>query len=76
MDWSDCPLVISRPGLISGAPALREDPRMPADLVVENMNLGESVQDVVDNYQLRTSPENVLAIYQYAKRQRALSSVG
>ncbi len=76
MDWSDCPLVISRPGFISGAPALREDPRMPADLVVENMDLGESVQDVVDNYQLRTSPENVLAIYQYAKRQRALSSVG
>lgn len=76
MDWSDCPLVISRPGFISGAPALREDPRVPADLVVENMDLGESVQDVVDNYQLRTSPENVLAIYQYAKRQRALSSVG
>lgn len=76
MDWSDCPLVISRPSFISGVPALREDPRMPADLVVENMDLGESVQDVVDNYQLRTSPENVLAIYQYAKRQRALSSVG
>ena len=76
MDWSDCSLVISRPDFISGAPALREDPRMPADLVVENMDLGESVQDVVDNYQLRTSPENVLAIYQYAKRQRALSSVG
>jgi len=75
MDWSDCPLVISRPGFISGAPALREDPRMPADLVVENMDLGESVQDVVDNYQLRTSPENVFAIYQYAKQQRALSSV-
>ena len=76
MDWSDCPLVISRPEFISGAPALREDPRMPADLVVENMDLGESVQDVIDNYQLRTSPENVCAIYQYAKRQRALSSVG
>jgi len=76
MDWSDCPLVISRPGFISGAPALRDDPRMPADLVVENMDLGQSVQDVVDNYQLRTSPENVFAIYQYAKRQRALSPVG
>ena len=76
MDWSDCPLVTSRPGFISGAPALREDPRMPADLVVENMDLGESVQDLVDNYQLRTSPENVFAIYQHAKRQRGLSSVG
>jgi len=72
MDWSDCPFVISRPGFISGIPALREDPRMPADLVVENMDLGESVQDVVDNYQLRTAPRDVFAIYQYAKRQRAL----
>lgn len=76
MDWSDCPLVISRPGFISGTPALREDPRMPADLVVENMDLGESVQDVVDNYQLRTSAEDVFAIYQHAKRQRAFSSAG
>lgn len=76
MDWSGCSLVISRPGFISGVPALREDPRIPADLVVENMDLGEAVQDVVDNYQLRTSPENVFAIYQYAKRQRALSSAG
>ena len=65
--------MIARPGFISGAPALREDPRMPADLVVENMDLGESAQDVVSNYQLHTSPDDVLAIYHYAKRQRALS---
>ncbi len=75
MDWSSCPLVISRPGFISGAAALRDDPRMPADLVVENMDLGESAQDVVDNYQLRTPPDDVLAVYQYAKRQRALTPV-
>lgn len=75
MDWSGCPLVIARPGFISGAPALRGDPRMPADLVIQNMDLGESAQDVVDNYQLRTTPEDVLAIHQYAKRQRVLSSV-
>jgi uncharacterized protein (DUF433 family) len=48
---------------------------MPADLVVENMDLGESAQDVVDNYQLHTTPGDVLALYQYAKRQRALSPV-
>ena len=54
--------MISRPGFLSGAPALRDDPRVPADLVVENMDLGESVRDVVDNYGLRTSPEDVLAV--------------
>jgi uncharacterized protein (DUF433 family) len=75
MDRSSCPIVVSRPGYISGAPALRDDPRMPADLVVENMDLGESAREVVDNYQLRTKPADVLAVYQYAKRQRALSPV-
>jgi uncharacterized protein (DUF433 family) len=45
---------------------------MPADLVVENMDLGESAQDMVANYQLDTSPSEVLALHQYAKRQRAL----
>jgi uncharacterized protein (DUF433 family) len=73
MDWSGCPIVISRPGYISGAPALRDDPRVPADLVVENMDQGESAQDVVDNYQLRTAPDDVLAVYEYAERQRGLS---
>lgn len=73
MDWSGCSFVIARPGFISGTPALCKDPRMPVDLVVENMDLGESAQDVVSNYQLHTSPDDVLAIYQYAKRQRALN---
>ncbi len=39
-----------------------DDPRMPADLVVENMDLGESAQDMVANYQLDTSPSEVLAL--------------
>jgi len=75
MDWSGCPLVISRPGFLSGAPALRDDPRMPVDLVVENMDLGETAQDVADNYQLRTSPDGIRAVHEYAVRQRALSPV-
>jgi uncharacterized protein (DUF433 family) len=75
MDWSGCPIVVSRPGYISGAPALRDDPRMPDDLVVENMDPGESAQAVVDNYRLRTSPADVLAVYQYAKQQPAFGLV-
>lgn len=72
MDWSGCPLVVSRPGYLAGAPALRDDPRVPADLVVENMDLGESAEDVVETYSLRTSAEDLQQIYEYAKRQRAL----
>jgi uncharacterized protein (DUF433 family) len=70
VNWKDCPLVVSRPGYVSGAPALRDDPRVMVEVVVENMDLGETAQDVIDNYQLRTPLQDVLAIYDYAKRHR------
>ena len=72
MDWTGCPLVVSRAAYLSGTPALRDDPRVPADAVVESMDLGESAEDVVENYGLRTTVKDVLQIYEYAKRQRAL----
>jgi len=70
MHWSGCPIVMPRPGYLSDAPALRDDPRMPADLVVENMDLGESAQGVVDNYRLRTTPDDVIAVYERLARMR------
>jgi uncharacterized protein (DUF433 family) len=70
IDWKDCPFVVSRPGYVSGAPALRDDPRMMADAVVENLDMGETAQEVIENYQLRTSLRDVLAIYDYATKHR------
>ena len=70
IDWSACPLVISRPGYVSGAPALRDDPRVPAETVVVNMDAGETAEDVIENFGLHTRLEDVLAIYDYAKRVR------
>ena len=77
MDWSGCPLVVSRPGYVSGAPALRDDPRMPVQGVIENMDDDEEARtdverarNVVEMFGLRTSVADVLAIYDYAKRQR------
>jgi uncharacterized protein (DUF433 family) len=70
VNWKDCPFVVSRPGYVSGAPALRDDPRVMVEVVVENMDLGETAQDVIDNYQLRTPLQDVIAIYDYANRHR------
>ena len=75
IDWSRCPAVITRPGYLSGKPALRDDPRVPPEIIVENMDLGETPEQVIENYGLRTSLTDVLAIYGYAKRQRVTSSV-
>jgi uncharacterized protein (DUF433 family) len=70
IDWSACPAVATRPGFLSGKPALRDDPRVPPEVIVDNMDLGESAQDVIANYDLQTPLHDVLAVYHYAKRFR------
>ena len=73
IDWNRCPAVLIRPGYLSGAPALRDDPRVPPETIVENMDAGETAEQVIENFGLRTSLQDVLAVYDYAKRQRVAS---
>jgi len=75
MDWSGCPLVVSRSGYISGAPALRDDPRMFAQSVVDNMDDGMTASEVVEMFSLRTPAADIQAVYDYAKRAREPSPV-
>jgi len=75
IDWSRCPIVRSRPGYLSGAPALRDDPRVPPETIVENMDSGETAEQVIENFSLKTSLPDVLAVYDYAKRQRVTCPV-
>jgi uncharacterized protein (DUF433 family) len=70
IDWRDCPIVVSRPGYVSGAPALRDDQRMMADALVENLDLGETSQEVIENRWLRTTLRDVLTVYDYATKHR------
>jgi uncharacterized protein (DUF433 family) len=75
IDWSRCPAVRTRPGYLSGAPALRDDPRVPPETIVENMDAGETAEQVIENFGLKTSLQDVLAVYDYAQRQRVTSPV-
>ena len=75
IDWSGCPTVRIRPGYLSGRPALRDDPRVPPETIVENLDAGETAEQVIENYALRTSPRDVLAVYEYAKKHRVTSPV-
>ncbi len=68
IDWSGCPVVARREGYLSGAPALRADPRVPPEVIVENMDDGLSAEDVIESYSLRTPLQDVLAVYGYAKQ--------
>jgi uncharacterized protein (DUF433 family) len=67
IDWSDCPHVTRRVGYIGGKPALREDPRVPPEVICENMDDGMTAEEIVDSFSLRTPIADVLAVYAYAK---------
>jgi uncharacterized protein (DUF433 family) len=71
IDWSECPAVARRPGFLSGKPALRDDPRVSPETVVANIDAGVSAAEVIDLFTLRTTLPDVLAVYDYAKRQLA-----
>jgi uncharacterized protein (DUF433 family) len=75
IDWSRCPAVRIRPGYLSGGPALRDDPRVPPETIVENLEAGETAEQIIENYGLRTSLQDVLSVYEYAKKQRVTSPV-
>jgi uncharacterized protein (DUF433 family) len=74
IDWDGCPIVVRREGTLSGAPALRADPRVPPEVIVENMDDGLSAEAVIETYCLRTPLPDVLAVYAFAKRQLAYSA--
>ena len=75
IDWSYCPAVSAKPGYLSGRPALRDDPRVTPETIVDNLDAGETAEQVIENYSLKTPLRDVLAIYAYAKQRRVTSPV-
>jgi uncharacterized protein (DUF433 family) len=71
MDWSGCSFVVSRPGYLSGKPALRDDPRVPPETIVVNMDDDMTAREVAEMFDLMTPISDIQAIYDYAQKQRA-----
>ena len=65
MDWSDCPQVESVPGRLSGAWVLK-DTRFPVRLIFENLELGASIDDVAEWYDV--DREQVAAVVNYKEQ--------
>jgi hypothetical protein len=42
IDWSRCPAVRARPGYLSGRPALRDDPRVLPETIIDTMDYAET----------------------------------
>ena len=65
LDWSQCPVVESTPGKVSGAWLFRGT-RMPVAIVFENLEAGASIEDIVEWFDI--SREQVTAVLDFAAR--------
>ena len=65
LDWSQCPAVESIPGKVSGAWVFK-DTRMPVSLVFENIELGASIEDIMEWHHLNR--EQIVAVLEFAAR--------
>jgi uncharacterized protein (DUF433 family) len=65
LDWSQCPLVESIPGKVSGAWVFRGT-RMPVAAVFENLEAGASIDDITEWFDL--TREQVTAVLDFAAR--------
>ncbi|MFN0100541.1 MAG: DUF433 domain-containing protein [Bryobacteraceae bacterium] len=65
LDWSQCPAVESVPGKVSGAWVFK-DTRMPVFLVFENIELGASIEEIMEWHHLNR--EQIVAVLEFAAR--------
>jgi uncharacterized protein (DUF433 family) len=65
LDWSQCPAVESVPDRRSGAWVFR-DTRMPVATVFENLEVGSSIQEIVEQYDV--TREQIQAVLEFAAR--------
>lgn len=61
-DFTDYPGVVVQPGRVGGKPTLGQS-RVPAELVADCLDHGETPEEVADNYDLQVS--DVLQFKQY-----------
>src|ERR1700689_4992345 len=65
LDWSQCPAVESVPGRRSGAWVFK-DTRMPVATVFENLELGTSLEEIIEQYDV--TREQIQAVLEFAAR--------
>jgi len=72
IDWSQCSIVQRHPDYVSGAAALRADPRMTVDQLVECADDGMLPEEISDAY--RVPVATVRLLLEYAAKHRAAAA--
>ena len=65
LDWSQCPVVESIPGKVSGAWVFRNT-RMPVSVVFDNLEAGATIDEIVEWFDV--TPQQVKAVIEFAAR--------
>ena len=68
MDWSKFELAMSDPNYLHGAPVFREEPRMPVQAVLDNLDDGMTPDAVAKAYEIDL--RLVTRVQQFAESQR------
>ena len=68
MDWSKFDLAISDPRFLHGAAVFREEPRMPVQAVLDNLDDGMTPEAVAKAYEIDL--RLVTGVKQFAESQR------
>lgn len=66
IDWSQCPVVESIPGKVSGAWVLKNT-RMPVSAIFENLEAGANIDDIMEWF-AGLDREQVQAVIEFAAR--------
>jgi len=72
IDWSQCSIVQHHPDYVSGAAALRADPRMTVDQLVECADDGMLPEEISDAY--RVPVATIRLLLEYAAKHRAAAT--
>ena len=73
MDWSTFDLAMTDPRYLHGTPVFREEPRMPVQAVLDDLDDGMTPDAVAKAYQIDL--RLVTAVRQFAKSKRLAHSV-
>ena len=73
MDWAKFKLAMTDPRYIHGAAVFKDEPRMPVQTVLDNLDDGMSPEAIANAYQIDV--ELVAAVKQFAESQRLAHSV-
>jgi uncharacterized protein (DUF433 family) len=73
VDWSKFDLAMTDPRYLHGAPVFKDEPRMPVQAVLDNLDDGMTPDAVAKSYQIDL--HLVTAVKQFAESQRVAHPV-